>query len=65
MKTRDAIKHFGTQAELARALGIQRQSIKSWGEDVPLARQYQIEKLTEGQLQAPPVEPYSGEGRAA
>lgn len=61
MKTRDAIKHFGTAAELARALGIQRQSICGWGKTVPLARQYQIEKLTGGKLSAPAVKPYRPE----
>lgn len=59
MKTKDAIRFFGTQAELARALGITRQSIKSWGETVPLARQYQIERMTSGKLRAPEVRPHS------
>lgn len=65
MKTADAIKHFGTAAELARALGIQRQSISCWGETVPLGRQYQIERLTKGKLKAPKVGPYRGDNAAA
>ncbi|MDP2322538.1 MAG: Cro/CI family transcriptional regulator [Gammaproteobacteria bacterium] len=65
MKTSDAIKHFGTAAELARALGIQRQSISGWGKTVPLARQYQIERLTAGKLKAPAVAPYRAESAAA
>lgn len=58
MKTKDAISYFGSQAELARALGISRQSVKGWGTKVPLARQYQIERLTAGKLKAPEVRPY-------
>jgi len=65
MKTSDAIKYFGTAAELARALGIQRQSISGWGKTVPLARQYQIERLTDGKLKGPKVEPYRGDTAAA
>lgn len=59
MKTKAAIRYFGSQAELARALGIKRASVCGWGETVPLARQYQIERLTKGKLKAPPVEPYA------
>jgi hypothetical protein len=50
---------------MARALGICRQSITSWGDTVPLARQYQIERLTGGRLKAPPVRRYSGKATAA
>lgn len=57
MLTKDAIAFFGTQAKLARALGITRQSLKSWGDVVPLARQYQLERLTDGRLKAPDVQP--------
>lgn len=59
MRTEEAVKFFGSRAELARALQIRRQSINDWGETVPLARQYQIERLTRGKLKAPPVAPYA------
>ena len=46
-----AIAHFGTQAALARALGIQRAAVHGW-RGVPLGRQYQLEVLTGGALKA-------------
>jgi transcriptional repressor of cell division inhibition gene dicB len=64
MRKHDAIKFFGSQAEMARALGITRQSICGWGTVVPLARQYQIERLSKGRLKAPPVQEYRSESAA-
>lgn len=55
MLTQQAIAHFGTKAALARALGIKRQAITTWGKTVPLLRALQLEKITEGKLKAPPV----------
>jgi len=52
MKTKDVIAHFGSQAELARVLGIKPPSISGWGEDVPALRQLQIQSLTLGKLRA-------------
>ena len=65
MKTTDAVRYFGTKSELARALGITKQSITSWADTVPLARQYQLERLTGGRLKAPPVPEYRGRQTAA
>ena len=45
MKTADAIKAFGTAAALADALGITRQAITNWGDDVPEVRRYHIEAV--------------------
>ena len=53
MRTKQAIKHFGSAAKLARSLGISRQSVHDWGDVVPEGRAYQIEVLTEGALRAP------------
>lgn len=53
MRTEEAISHFGTAAELARQLGISRQSVHDWGDYVPEGRAYQIEVLTNGALKAP------------
>lgn len=52
MRTKQAIKHFGSAAQLARKLGISRQSINDWGDEVPEGRQYQLEILTNGALRA-------------
>ena len=54
MLKKDAIDHFGGQAELARALNIKTQSITDWGDCVPPLRQIQIEKITHGALKASP-----------
>jgi hypothetical protein len=53
MRTEEAIQHFGTAAELARQLGITRQSVHDWGDTVPVGRAYQLEVLTNGALRAP------------
>lgn len=54
MLTKDAIAYFGSQAALARALGIKQPSIASWGESVPPLRQLQIERISKGELTASP-----------
>lgn len=45
MKTSEAVRIFGGHAPLAEALGITRQAIYLWGEDVPELRAYQIKEL--------------------
>lgn len=50
MKTADAIKHFGTPTQLARALSIKPPSIYCWGELVPKGRAYELQDLTQGAL---------------
>ena len=52
MKTKDAIKHFGNKAKLAKALNISKSAITQWPDDVPALRAFQIERLTDGQLKA-------------
>jgi len=52
MTTNDAIKHFGSAAALARALGIGRSAVQQWGEKPPVPRQYQIEVVSGGALKA-------------
>ena len=52
MKKQKAISHFGTAAALAKNLGISRQSVSKWGEDVPPLRAFEIERLTSGELKA-------------
>ena len=52
MKKSKAISYFGSSSKLARKLGISKQSISQWGDDVPQRRAYEIEKLTNGKLKA-------------
>lgn len=52
MKTKDVISFFQTPSNAARALGITRQAVNSWGKYPPLGRQFQIELLTGGKLKA-------------
>lgn len=51
MTLKQAIKHFGNRAAMARALGVRHQAVYSWRK-IPIRRQYQIERLTEGKLRA-------------
>lgn len=51
MKKRDAIAAFGSASDLARTLGITRQSVSSWGEDVPELRAYQIREILDQRRQ--------------
>lgn len=57
MKTSTAVAYFGSKAALARALKISRQAVTDWGEDVPELRELQLEKLTDGALEAAAIEP--------
>lgn len=50
MLKKDAIDHFGTEAALAKALSIRPQSIQDWGDTVPVLRQLQLERITNGKL---------------
>lgn len=48
----EASRYFGSQAKLARALGIKPPSVCLWRDRIPAERQKQIEKLTGGELKA-------------
>ncbi len=54
MTPNDVVQHFGTQVKAAQALGIKQSSIAGWIKNgaVPEGRQYQIQLLTGGKLQA-------------
>jgi transcriptional repressor of cell division inhibition gene dicB len=54
MRTKDVINHFGSQAAVARALGIAQPSVANWPDEPPPLRQLQIERLTAGRLRADP-----------
>jgi len=52
------IKHFGSQAQAARALGLKPPSVSEWKKTgIPLPRQAQYEILTRGKLKAARMSP--------
>jgi len=53
MTKSQAVKYYGSQAKLARALKIKQPSLAAW-KRVPGLRQLQLEQLTGGKLQADP-----------
>lgn len=52
MKTSEAIAYFGSIRKLASALDMWPHSIYRWGDTVPLAKQYELEIKTKGELKA-------------
>lgn len=54
MRTREAIEHFGTQGEVAKALGMKQSSVAEWGEYPPALRQIHLQTVTRGKLRAEP-----------
>ena len=42
MKKKEAIKLVGSAYRLAKMLGIRRQAVSKWGDDVPPLRVYQL-----------------------
>ena len=52
MKTKEAIEYYGGIKQLAEALGIWPHVIYRWGDNPPLARQYELEVKTGGKLRA-------------
>jgi len=45
MKTKDAVEFFGGHAALADAIGVTRQAIYMWGDDVPELRSYHVKAV--------------------
>jgi len=53
MTTQEALDHYDNNPMLlAQALGIWVSAIYQWGEYPPIGRQYQLEVMTGGKLQA-------------
>ncbi len=50
----EAMAHFGTQTQLAQALGITQPAVSLWGRVIPPAYQYQLEIITGGLLMVDP-----------
>lgn len=54
MNKAEVIQHFGSVGETARALGLSQPSVTNWGDQLPILRQLEIERLTRGVLKAGP-----------
>jgi|TARA_R110000824_G_scaffold304873_1_gene492671 hypothetical protein len=52
MKTTDAIAWFGSRKKMADALGIWPHATYRWGENPPMLRQFEIERLSDNELKA-------------
>jgi DNA-binding transcriptional regulator YdaS (Cro superfamily) len=52
MNYEQSIEYFGTESEMARALGVKPPSVSEWKRGIPETRQYQIELATKGKLKA-------------
>jgi len=52
MTKEQAVRHYGGVKKLADALGVWPQVIYSWGDNIPMARQYELEVKTGGKLRA-------------
>lgn len=52
MTTQEAIDYFGGRRQLAEKLGVWPQVIYAWGEEPPMARQFELQVKTEGALRA-------------
>lgn len=50
MKTSDVIAHYGSLARAAKSLNMSRTALYQWGDEVPLARQFELEVKTGGAL---------------
>lgn len=50
MLKKDAVRHFGGVTKLAEALGLSKGAVSQWGENIPMLRAYQIERITNGKL---------------
>ena len=52
VKTADVLKHFDDSTHaVAKALGITRQAVEQWGENVPETSAYKLQVITAGRLQ--------------
>lgn len=52
MRYSDAIKHFGSEVEIAAALACTRQAVALWkeGDVIPKGRAYELQVITGGKL---------------
>ena len=52
MKTQEVIDHYGSIKAVADELGTWPQTVYQWGDEPPMARQYELEIKTGGKLKA-------------
>lgn len=57
MDKKQVIKYFGTQRAIAKALSdsgsiITESGVCRWGDRVPMRRQYELERISNGKLKA-------------
>lgn len=52
MKMKAAINHFGSKTNIAIALGCHKSAVTNWGVKIPKARQFELQIITGGILQA-------------
>lgn len=50
MKTKSALKYFGTKSRIACACGITKQAVSQWGEIVPLKQARKLREKSRYQL---------------
>lgn len=50
MRTKQAIKYFGSQAAVARAAGVNRSAVHRWGDVVPIKRAWVLERKSKGKV---------------
>lgn len=50
MKTEEAVKRYGSKYRLAQLLGITRQAVGQWGEEVPAHRAAQIREAIRAKI---------------
>lgn len=50
MTRSQAVQHFQSVSKLAKALGITKQAINAWGEQIPAKRQFELTQITRGAL---------------
>lgn len=56
MTKTSAVKHYGSQYAVAKALGIHRSAVSRWGRKVPLYQAMRLAQLTNGRLVFMPSE---------
>ena len=52
MTTKEAIKYFGGVKALADAVNVWPQAVYAWGKKPPMAKQYELQVKTSGELVA-------------
>lgn len=52
LKTSDAVAYFGNKVSLAEALGVTKQAVSAWGENVPEQSAWPLFYITEGKIKA-------------